>query len=872
MTIINYLKRYGKASFSILCLLFFCFLQDVYGQRFVPQPERFEDPVYFETQAERTSFLRHATERPRDRNNPFWVITDRSGVRAHDRPSEGSRVLRNLHFKSRYIVTDEEADWVELYTYTQRRDGRRIHSDETRVGWVRKTDLLLWQRSLRDANTRIFKKVFLINRDEFYREHGFDDNRDRVPILAGPGKEVVDTINIFDFYFVYKIEEVDAVRYYLIGQDYQFSTGTFERIIKGWVEADRLTEWDSRIAFEPNFLEAAIQERRNNPDRLALRAFANLRDVETYIRGAGLPNPVWENDPALRPFGTGAEGSLIRRAEGDEVRYRWPGGVLRIPLLGQPRSVHGSRDAISFQSGLAGDIVPRSVLENLRAIDPNTYGSMERFQRNFDTGSRNFNIVFLIEAIDDLMNVQAQFPRMTNAISEALHLTEAQQVRIGVVLYKDSPESNSIVAIEPDADFSRVISNVGNVSFRAVEDLDLDDGTSLYQAMDRGFQMFRESESNIFVIIGKNGDKELARGESANNPGIEALIAKSGTYLPSYLVLSLEDENTEFGLTENFQMFVEQGAIDFHQWWQELLRQAPNQQFPDISEPQFTDYFRDMNGNKKSTLSSFYYAEMVRSSPGGRLRADLKNTYIESFIRESVERRFNTVNSIRELIVDGQDVNFIAAGGFTSDGISALRARFEGMDPEQVAALSFERIKLFIGGWVPYQVEGAEHPLLSTVLFMPEPELIDYINDLSVVIDVMRDLISAQEKALELSDAFCNLYFRVLGEDRRRSDDCSEVSISALRQRVHGIQDSREADRISDFRLGRSWGLSDRTSIADIRNLREGALTNIVNELVRVRAYLNRVRLDDDFSFETTSEDIDGRATKYFWIPLVDAF
>lgn len=876
MIAIYNLKKNRNLGYVILCLLFCCSMEEGFSQqRFVPLPERFERPLYHERQADNLRFLRNMRgDSPRDNQNPFWVLADRNGVRAYDNP-DGNRPVANLSFKTPYIVVSEREDWVELYTFTGHIDEnrRRINPNERRVGWVRKTDLLLWQTALRDANTNIFKKVFLINRDEYYTEHGFNEERDRVPVLAGPGREAIDNIRVFDFYFVYKIEEFMGVRYYLIGSEYQFTSSpqSFNRIFKGWVEADRLTPWDSRIAFEPNFLIEAINERRANPNKRGLRAFFRQTEVEAYITGSPPENAIWENDPALRSTDAGVDRSLIYTTVGDEGRYRWPGGVLRIPLLGSPQFTPRYPNAIFFWSGLAGDIRPISLTEDLTSFDPNTYSVMERHARNIDVGSRNFNIVFLIEAIDDLTAIQSQFSNLVRGIEDSFDSNEAQNVRIGVVLYKDIHEANPVVAIEPETDFSRVISEVNNTSFRAVEDLDLDDGTSLYQAMDRGFQMFRESESNFFVIIGKNGDKELARGESNNNPGIEELIDKSATYLPSYLVLSLEDENTEFGLTENLQMFIEQGAIDFHQWWQEQLRKAPRMQFPPVPDPQFSDYLRDNNGLHNSSFNSFYFAELVKGFSGSSLRGDLMKNNIQSFMDRAAENRRLTAQTVRELIIDGQGVDDISSGGFTSHGLTSIRSLFQD-DAELINSVSHERIKLFLGGYVPYKIDGAEYPLLSTVLFMPAPELDDYINDLERLTEELQDIMrSPEQKAVALSRAFCDLYFRVLGEERRGRDRCEDVSISALRQRVHGIQDSEDANRIDDFRLGRSWGVPDRLSIADIRGLRESVLDNVYNQLDKTIENLRYLRSGDEFSFES-SPDESGRTLKYYWIPLVDAF
>ena len=873
------IKNFFKVHSLLLCLLLFLFSAEANGQifggnpTFEAAPERFENPIHYEVQNEYLRFLRNM-QGDRGRETPFYVISDRKGVNAYDRYDEKSTVItRNLPLKQVYIVTREVDEWVEIFTWNEAVSGKRISSSETRVGWVKKTDVLLWQRSLRDQRTGIFKKVFLINQDKYYQRHGFGENRNRVPILAGPGQAAIDTIRIFDFYFVYKIENFNNISYYLIGDEYEYHDGNFNDILKGWIEADRLAKWDSRIAFEPNFMEAAIKERQNNPDKLALRAFSNATDVANYVKGSPTGNPIWNNDPILARTDSGREGALITRSRGEgDVRYRWPGGILRIPLIGEPQTIPGTSNGIVFQSGLAGDIVGASLTKALMKININTYGPMERFANNFDSRSRNFNIVFLIEAIDDVKSVQSGFRNLVAVIEGASILEGAQQVRLGAVVYKDSPESEPIKAIGPETDFSRVSNNLENISFQAVNDFDLDDGTSLYLALERGYQMFREGESNIFVIIGKNADQENARIASVNNPSREELMAQSQRYLPSFLAISLEDANTELGLSVDLQDIISQAAINDFQWWQEIIGQAPDYQLPVMASPQFLSYYEDDFDVETSTMNSFYFAKVVKAPDGYKDLPKLMQNYLSSFLKEAIERRKNTVKSIRELILDGEDVNNLSAGGFTPEALTALQPTFNSMTHEEIVTLMHERAKLFIEGHVPYKIEGAKYPLLSTVLFMPEPELESYINNLNDLISLLSRRLPIEEKATGLSNAFCDLYFRVLGESRGRRDNCEGVSISALRQRVHGISDSESADRIKDFNLGHSWGLPEDKTIQELRHLREANLNQIRDELIRVRNYLQDVLIDNELIFQSGSGEGGTSPLKSYWVPLIDAF
>ncbi|HNY01793.1 MAG TPA: hypothetical protein PKG48_04360, partial [Bacteroidales bacterium] len=99
----------------------------------------------------------------------------------------------------------------------------------------------------------------------------------------------VDHVPLYLIYFVYKTEN----NRYLIGKDFRFDPDIpFTGQILGWVDRDRVFDYNNRICFEPNYEETAVAFRRCNPS-YAAKVFPFESDLERYLKGDSAVRPIW---------------------------------------------------------------------------------------------------------------------------------------------------------------------------------------------------------------------------------------------------------------------------------------------------------------------------------------------------------------------------------------------------------------------------------------------------------------------------------------------------------------------------------------------------------------------------------------------------
>jgi len=840
--------------------------------RVMPIPSRFHTPVY-KTGDEYKAFLRaNRSDKPFSRDVFWYVWADREGVVVRDKPNPGGNSVGRLEFGEIYLVLDETEEWIQLSSFEVEPQKNRTSEKDRKLGWVLKTDVLLWQQALKDGSTNILKKTFLLNTKEYYERNQFNEGRDQVELRRGPGftSSPIRSISIYGFYFVFKIEMVGNTEFYLLGSDYSYHHGSKDRILLGWVEGSRCTNWDSRLCFEPNFLDAAMKERSENKQKLALRGFLTAKEVIDYLKsGLGSGTPLWEGDPILRQ--SSREGLLIKQVINKEERYRWPGSILRIPLIGFPQQVNNDPKMVFISSGIAGEIAPLTVSQHLSRLDVDTYGSLERRVRQIMAEDRNYKAIFLIEAHPATERwVKDSLSSMLNAIKGSLPL-DVQRFSMGAVVYKDNMEQDAVQTFSPDPEPIKVINAVKNLPFRSVSDIDTDDGTSLFRALESALKMCNPDEVNLFILIGRNANYTFARSERSELNNTKMIELLNGIN-PSIMCISDHDSQVDFTLEDNMRALMTNAAIDYYQWYASLQRSVENQ-YPFIEEPVFKAG-RSSGKNEVQYLQSFVFGKLL-SPAGNKLDLSNINQQLAAFVEMVTKQRDFNSQALQSSILFGKSAQeaFVAADGFTSAAFGSLRKPLERFsDPRDLATISREKIKLYLPANFPYKTSAAKHPLLSTILFMPEPELVSYIDDLERVIDQFESRISAKEKAKALADAYCDLYYRLVGEESmgRRRPDCNTVSLLELRQRLHGL--STGANDLDDFYFGEAWGLGRNFTIDDIRNLQDNSLNGIRDKLADVVRYLNiNVRNNQDFIYEAGSTGFNSR-NRYYWIPITDAF
>lgn len=199
---------------------------------------------------------------------------------------------RGDDFGSQYFVTEEEPTRVHIYKATgcERGSTRLINPEDK--GWREKESLLIYFGAEFTTGSLIHKKCVILNsRDVIEKITSGEMSESDVPLFNSPdSKKSVKNVPLYYIYFIYKTDK-DNKRI-LIGKNYYCKTTSFNEEILGWVDKDRVHEYNTRICFEPNYEESAVQFRRCNPV-YAAKVFSFRSDATAFLNGDTSVQPFW---------------------------------------------------------------------------------------------------------------------------------------------------------------------------------------------------------------------------------------------------------------------------------------------------------------------------------------------------------------------------------------------------------------------------------------------------------------------------------------------------------------------------------------------------------------------------------------------------
>ncbi len=189
----------------------------------------------------------------------------------------------------RFFVVNERETELRVYQASGCRD-RKLAGGRDK-GWKSKSDLLVCFGADFTDNSMIHRKCVILNHHQtIERIKQGEVSESEVPVYRSSTSQIeVDHVPLYLIYFVYKTEN----NRYLLGRDFRFDPDLpfFEQII-GWVDHDRVFDYDNRVCFEPNSDEVAVAYRRCHP-AYAARVFGYESDLGRYIGGDTTIRPIW---------------------------------------------------------------------------------------------------------------------------------------------------------------------------------------------------------------------------------------------------------------------------------------------------------------------------------------------------------------------------------------------------------------------------------------------------------------------------------------------------------------------------------------------------------------------------------------------------
>lgn len=246
---------------ALILLLLIPAIQTINGQTAMKMPELI-------TRAEKRVNINGLLSKSGPQLEQPWVIySDRE--QGYDR------------FGEKFYVVEERATEVHVYKASGCRDRKLIRPEDR--GWKRKADLFMTFGADFTRNSLIHKKCVILNHHgTIERIKRGEISESEAPLYRSPqAAKTSDHVPLYLIYFVYKTEN-DR---YLLGKDYRFDPDLpFTEQVIGWVDRDRVFDYNNRICFEPSNNEEDVYRRRCNP-ALAARVFETEQELGRFLGG-----------------------------------------------------------------------------------------------------------------------------------------------------------------------------------------------------------------------------------------------------------------------------------------------------------------------------------------------------------------------------------------------------------------------------------------------------------------------------------------------------------------------------------------------------------------------------------------------------------
>jgi len=840
----------------LLLFTFLLFCQHIAAQKYesvLNKPRAYDPPAVSDKEAEDQKTLESAGA-PYTRD-PWIVVSDRDGNQTYNELGNGAQPLKTINFRDWFYVVAEQGRWIHIGK-AEIIGGKNIVAGTFQdYGWVEKSKMLLWNSSLIDPNTKIHKKAFLLNKVEDIIDVVRSKDEKAVDIYHGPdmAKATEDPKTIYEFYFIYK-DEGDRC---LLGKDDQFSTRGVESLI-GWVRKNKFVTWNTRIALEPNFEEAAFEERKNNKN-YHLFGFKSPISADYQAKKGEVDDndAYWDDDPV----------TLDAAKMSKSNKRRFNGNVVRFPLL----SCQG--DGRYYRTGVVGEITYQTLKGDLQKMDEVYYAKLLAEFRQKEEARYSYDVLFAIEATPALSSFR-------DAIIEGVKrmkakLIDVENVRFGLVLYRDVPEEgrNKLCTVKPFTDKSDdFISWLKAAEFSRWEDSDA--WTAMNYGLEQGLldAGFDDNHTNIIVLLGNNADfmgdrlrKEKDKGHKAarfkNETGeMEPLVNKVVELLAerSAHIIAIQCRNEE-GMGSPGKKFQEQAR--------DLILQSATTQFQKYKNSEFVGEALGIGNPRMPELEEGNELLLEDGSCFGMLRKpalgkQLSSEDMSASLEKGVEKILTKVEGMWKklhlIVEEGGSFDQVNPGDFKEGMLGLFSGLIEDnkLTKEDLKKINSKKYKLYAQVFMARQVENAKAPTCSMVLFMPEDDLRRYL-------DVLKQLKSAADKSADVQREYLyNTLIDLAGQysGSNTGKDLKQYTVDELRNLMQGVQSETCG-------LPAKWDKLKIEQVKDRRKMNDNAVSTWVQEILNQTLELQKIANDKKYEFKYVT----GNNT-YYWIPIEYTF
>lgn len=828
-----------STTIFIAILSLFCVVSSHAQRKIIGKPQKFQSPKDYFDKGQEDVLKEFITSRDKkSRDIPWFVVSDRNNNPVFDGPD--GKEIGSLNFKDWFYVVEEKNNW--LHIVQAKRSGLKIQKLIKDIGWIKKDKVLLWTNGLIDPNTQIHRKAFLLNKVSDIDKVLKSKNKEFVKIFKGPKTgEQTSKKNIYEFYFIYKREKGRV----LIGKESRFGTSTIKDVLVGWIREAKASQWNTRIALEPNYHEEAFNERKNDKSKRVIGWKDSGGAIAYSSTGKIVEDKViWDNDPITR-----APSEL----SSDGKRFR--GDVVRFPML--------SNRGNYFYSGAIGEVTTKSIKEVFK-IDEVNWGEMTEEVQDNDRRREYFNIMFLVEGTRSMADYkQAIINAMDNI---TISFPDFVKIKYGVAIYRDTEVSDQSKLFELfplNGDKAKAINFMNKVQFDSYGDVEeyTSSRYGLLQTLLKGG--FSPQESNILVTIGNYGDYKF-------NPRRAAAAEAAGdkTYVDRNDYLDQLDKLDMHMLAFQVKNDKTKANQKFGDQMKSIISEAATRQFTEYSK--LRDYYPDFNvgnpympdideGDDLRVENGASMGRLVKPPVNNVISGQVLQETIVSSAKEVFDQVENSRDAMKKLTVEGEALGQSTGGWSPAIAREIYRMlnkskKGDGFSESDWKQLVNEKFHLYNEIYIVKKPKGAEKSALSYVLFMPREDLDSYVSTLNNLVLTADESPDKQREALMAT--FTELLRQFTGNDDISKRDVERTEMAELSAIMQGVQkEGLEMSSTMNFKLG---------DIMSSRKFSDSDLSDFIASISTKYAKLKEIQTMGrtyEFCYVTSSNE-------YYWIPV----
>ena len=416
------------------------------------------------------------------RNKVFWIVySDRDNNVAYT-SSTGTTQSCTLSMNEKLRIAQIENNRALVYeepvastTYP------KISSAAKCKGWVPMDRLLLWDICIADEMGVYQKALLCLNADVESQDRGYGYLN---PMMM---ENKIPLDPTFKFYYVMKRAKASNGRNLVLLATQSSMSGFSDANLYAWVPEDMYVSWNQRSCIEPTW---------NKDD---IRFFSNNSYIATIHDVDGTAASKWKfavkkTDPY---------------PDDDDDFYRWPGEVMRYPILDGTTPSSDRYHCTALVGNMGGVFVD----------------SVKIRKEKFYEDRKNVNIILLLDATRSMDVFSESVYQAIKGGCEYYDGTK-YKIKIGVMLYRDQAdgefETEWLRPTDPNnPNLLTFIQNGGKYGYKS-DPKDKTNTESLFYGMHEALMRFRNpAHSNVLVVVGDCGNNQ-----SDHRVSKEDLIAK----------------------------------------------------------------------------------------------------------------------------------------------------------------------------------------------------------------------------------------------------------------------------------------------------------------------------------------------------------